>query len=82
MIFIAGFLVAAAFGYASLETVHDQRAIVSPLYAADLIGGCLGSIASSLLLIPVAGLVATSAAMVPLALLSALLLKWPARLKA
>lgn len=73
---ITGFLVSAAFAYASLEGVRDQREVVAPLYAADLIGGCLGSLASSLLLIPVAGLVATSASMAPLALLSALLLKW------
>lgn len=76
LLLITGFLVAAAFAYASLEGVRDQRAVVAPIYAADLIGGCLGSLAGSLLLIPIAGLVATAAAMAPLALLCALLLGW------
>jgi hypothetical protein len=75
LLFATGFLVAAVFAYASLEGVRDQREVVAPLYAADLVGGCLGSLGSSLLLIPIAGLVATAALMAPLALLSMLLLK-------
>jgi spermidine synthase len=71
----AGFLVSAAFAYASLAGVGDPRTVVAPLYAADLIGGCLGSLAGSLLLIPLAGLNATAAFMAPSALLAALLLK-------
>ena len=46
-----------------------------PLYAVDLVGGCLGSLASSLVLIPAAGLVVTAAAMAPLAIASMLLVK-------
>ena len=74
LLLITGFLVAAAFAYASLEGASDQREVVAPLYAADLIGGCLGSLACSLLLLPVAGLVVTAVAMAPLVLLAALLL--------
>jgi len=73
MLIATGYLVAAAFAHASLERTSDQRRAVAPLYAADLIGGCLGSWASSLLLIPAAGLDVAAALMVPLALLSALL---------
>jgi spermidine synthase len=76
LLLITGFLVAAIFAYASLESDQDQRNMVAPLYAADLIGGCMGSVASTLLLIPIAGLVATAASMAPLALLSILLLRW------
>jgi len=47
--------------------------VISPLYAADLFGGCLGSIAASLLLVPLAGMDMTAAAMAGLALLALLL---------
>jgi spermidine synthase len=52
----AGFLVAGLFAYASLYQIRDQKKMVSPLYSADLLGGCLGSLASSLLFIPLTGL--------------------------
>jgi len=70
----AGFLVSAAFAYACLAGVTDPRAVVAPLYAADLIGGCLGSLAGSLLLVPLAGLNMTATAMAPVAMLTMLLL--------
>jgi spermidine synthase len=75
MLLITGFLVAGLFAYASLEGGQDQRTLVAPLYAADLVGGGMGSVAGTLLLIPTAGLVTTAAAMAPLALLSILLLR-------
>jgi hypothetical protein len=56
MLLACGFLVAALFAYASLHERPDQRATISPLYASDLLGGCLGSLAAALLLIPGAGL--------------------------
>lgn len=74
LLFVTGFLVAAVFAYASLEGVRDQGEVVAPLYAADLVGGCLGSLTSSLVLIPITGLATTAALMAPLALLSLLLL--------
>ena len=73
MLFATGFLVAALFACASLHERPDQRAVVSPLYAADLIGGCIGALAAGLFLIPAAGL-AGSALWVALVALLALLL--------
>ena len=69
----AGFLVAGVFAYASFRRVPDPEKMISPLYAADLFGGCLGSIAASLLLVPLAGMDMTAAAMVGLALAALLL---------
>jgi len=73
-LFLAGFLVAGVFAYASLRDADDQRKVVNPLYSADLLGGCLGSLAASLFLAPIAGLGAAAHLMVPVAMLSALLL--------
>ena len=70
----AGFLVAGVFAYASFRRVPDPEKMISPLYAADLFGGCLGSIAASLLLVPLAGMDMTAAAMVGLALAALLLI--------
>ncbi len=69
----AGFLVSGIFAYAASQAAGDQRRIVGPLYAADLIGGCLGSAAVSLFLIPFAGLDVTALMMIPLALAALLL---------
>ena len=52
----AGTLVGAVFAYASRQRSQEQEAAVAPLYAADLIGGCAGSLAGSLLLVPILGL--------------------------
>jgi len=65
---LCGALVAGLFGYASRVGVDDQGAVVSPLYAADLLGGCLGSFLAGLLLLPLLGAGATSAGMALLAL--------------
>lgn len=69
----AGMLVAGIFGYASLRDRQDQPRAVSPLYAADLAGGCLGSLLASLVLIPLFGLPATLKGVIILAALSILL---------
>jgi spermidine synthase len=69
----AGFLVAGIFAYASLYGIQDQKSIISPLYSADLIGGCLGSLLGSLILIPLAGLDVTTRGMILLAVFSLLL---------
>lgn len=71
---LTGFLVAGVFAYASLHATSDQASVVAPLYAADLIGGCIGSVLASLALAPIAGLMWTAYLLVPVALLSALLL--------
>ena len=69
-----GALVAAVFAAASTGLETQGEGAIGRLYAADLLGGCLGSIAASLLLIPLAGLGATAyvaAAVSLLALLAA-----------
>jgi spermidine synthase len=71
---LAGCFVAGIFAYAALHNAGDQTKAVAPLYSADLIGGCLGSVAASLFLAPVAGLGTSAYLMVPAALFSALLL--------
>lgn len=57
---LAGFFVAALFAYASVHQVGDQQTVISPLYAADLVGGCAGSLVATLILIPMAGLASTA----------------------
>jgi predicted membrane-bound spermidine synthase len=66
--------VAGVFAYASFTRVPDPEKLISPLYAADLLGGCLGSVAASLLLVPLIGMDLTAAAMVGLALAALLLI--------
>ncbi len=68
-----GFLVAGIFAYASLHEIEDQKNVISPLYSADLIGGCLGSLLGSLILIPLAGMDVTTWGMFLLAAFSILL---------
>jgi spermidine synthase len=69
----AGFLVAGIFAYASIYEIEDQRSVISPLYAADLLGGSVGSLLGSLVLIPVLGLDVTTRGMLLLAAFSILL---------
>jgi len=67
---ITGFLVAGIFTHASLYEVGDQKKIVSPLYSADLIGGFIGSLLGSLILIPLAGMSVTALIILLFAVLS------------
>lgn len=69
-----GFTVAGIFAYASLHEIEDQNKVISPLYAADLIGGCAGSVLASLILMPLAGLDVTLWGMLILSVYSVLLL--------
>jgi spermidine synthase len=68
-----GFLVAGIFAYASLHEIEDQKKVISPLYSADLAGGCLGSLLGSLVFIPLAGMDVTTWGMLLLAAFSILL---------
>lgn len=68
-----GFLVAGVFAYASLCNIEDQNRVISPLYAADLIGGCLGSLLAGLILIPLWGMDAAAWGMLLLSAISILL---------
>jgi spermidine synthase len=74
LLFSTGFLVAGIFGYASMRETGNQRDVITPLYSADLIGGCLGSVLTSLILAPIVGLDTTAHLMAPLAILALLLL--------
>lgn len=62
-----GIFVAGVFSFASLYKVENRQAVISPLYSADLIGGCFGSLITSLILIPVYGLLVSSILMAILA---------------
>jgi spermidine synthase len=55
----AGFLVSGIFAFASFFKVKVQQDTISSLYAADLIGGCTGSLLSSIILIPMLGMCIT-----------------------
>ncbi len=68
-----GFLVAGIFAYVSLHKIEDQKKIISPLYAADLAGGCFGSLLGSLIFIPLAGMDVTTWGILVLSVLSLLL---------
>lgn len=70
----AGFLVAGVFAFASLRWPSGQERAISPLYAADLFGGCVGSVAASLLIVPLAGMDMTAAGTAVLALLALILI--------
>jgi hypothetical protein len=70
----SGTLVAAVFAYVSLRGVGDQSRIIAPLYAADLVGGSIGAVLGSLLLIPLAGLEASAVWMAVLMALALILL--------
>jgi hypothetical protein len=68
-----GFLVAGIFAYTSIHESGDRKNVISSLYSADLIGGCLGSLIGSLILIPLAGMDVTTWGMLLLAAFSILL---------
>jgi hypothetical protein len=70
----AGALTAGVFAHASLHGVEDQEGSVSPLYAADLLGGCLAAALVTLVAVPALGLVATLWGAAAIALLAIILL--------
>jgi spermidine synthase len=59
MLFCTGFLVSGIFAFASFFNVKAQQDTISSLYSADLIGGCVGSLSASLILIPILGMFTT-----------------------
>ncbi|MDD4355990.1 MAG: hypothetical protein PHN98_01960 [Smithellaceae bacterium] len=69
----SGFAVGGVFAYASLHEVEDPKAVISPLYSADLIGGCIGCLLGSLIFIPLAGMDVTSWGLFLIAALSIIL---------
>lgn len=77
LLLLSGFLVAATFAYTGLQEPDDQAASIAPLYAADLIGGGLGSLLAGIVLVPIAGLSMTAFLLLPVAFLSLLLVLRP-----
>ncbi len=73
LLLLSGFLVAATFVYAGLKEPGDQEHSVAPLFSADLIGGGMGSILASLVMVPAAGLSLSVFLLIPLSVLSLLL---------
>jgi hypothetical protein len=73
LLLATGFAVAATFAYTGLRRPEDQARSVIPLYAADLIGGGLGSLLAGLLMVPFAGLAVSAFLVVPVSALSLLL---------
>jgi spermidine synthase len=63
ILFCTGFLVSGIFAFASFFNVKVQQDTISSLYSADLIGGCAGSLISSLILIPTLGMFTTGTLM-------------------
>jgi spermidine synthase len=55
----AGAITAAIFAWAAARAKDPARAL-GPLYAADLLGGCAGSLVAGLILVPLAGLPETA----------------------
>lgn len=74
LLIINGFFVAGIFSHSSLHDLGSQRKVISPLYSADLVGGCLGSLVSTLFLIPLIGMTYSSLYMAALIGISILLL--------
>lgn len=72
-LFFDGIFVAGIFSFASLNKVENQHTVISQLYAADLIGGSLGSIVASLIFVPAFGLLTTALIMAVIAALSIIL---------
>ncbi len=73
LLVFTGFFVAGIFAFASLHEIDHQQDVISPLYAADLLGGCIGSLLGSLFLIPLMGMDVTTWAMFVFAATSLLL---------
>jgi len=67
-----GVLVSAFFAFLTLFGTRDSGSTVAPVYAADVLGGCLGAIACGLIVIPFFGL--DSAAALALTLSTALMI--------
>lgn len=70
LMLLTGSFVAGVFACVSLAGGGSQREVVSPLYAADLLGGCAGSLLGSLLLIPFLGMFPSAGIVAALSLLA------------
>jgi spermidine synthase len=73
LLLVCGFLVGAVFACAVLRGRPEGGAVIGPVYAADLLGGCAGSLVAGLVAIPMLGLPATAALAAALSLAALLL---------
>ncbi len=69
-LFVTGLLVAAIFSLAGFGEKADPTRCISPLYAADLVGGCLGALLATLILIPFWGMQRSAGILALLSLIS------------
>lgn len=74
LLLATGLLTGGIFAHAARPEGADQAALVRPLYAADLLGGCLGSLVAGLVLLPLLGLPGT--ALLAAGLAASLLVLW------
>lgn len=74
-LFATGFFVSGAFAFAGTSGIKDGRIAVSPLYASDLVGGCIGSVSAGLVLVPFFGMAESAILVAGLALASMVLVK-------
>ncbi len=74
LLLIAGVLIAGIFSHASLFKLDNQLKAVAPIYSADVLGGSLGALPSTFLLIPFLGIIQTGIFLCMLSFLSVILL--------
>ncbi len=60
MLILDGAFVSAIFAFISLNKVEERQNVMTWLYSADLIGGSIGSLVASLILLPVFGILTTA----------------------
>ena len=72
ILLLVGMFVSGIFAFASLYKVTNQQIVITQLYTADLIGGCLGSLVASLLLVPIYGFFFSLLLMIIVSLISVL----------
>ena len=72
---VISFLAGMEYSVASLLQVHDTSRIASKNYSADLFGSALGTLLTSVFLLPLAGIIYTSLLLVSLNLVSILILR-------
>jgi spermidine synthase len=72
ILLLVGMFVSGIFAFTSLYKVTNQQIVITQLYTADLIGGCLGSLVASLLLVPIYGFFFSLLLMIIVSLISVL----------
>jgi len=73
LLIISGIFVSGIFAHASLFRAANQLSTIAPLYLADVLGGSLGSLLSTFILIPFLGIIPTGILLGVLSLISIIL---------